>query len=212
MLQVLSTHGVGDEASIAAALEALPSDSDHRPDFLNPSFGGYSSMGMRTLADAIQAITDAGTVVVASAGNDGTCVPMYPAAFPGVVAVAAVDADDHPADFSNFGPWVRACSLGVDVESAFFEWDGKEPEEEGVDIDRFEGWATWSGTSFAAPRVVAVLARWLADNQGKKPYDAVEAVIDDPDQMRIPMMGTLVESGDHWRSVRMATRRRDPGS
>jgi subtilisin family serine protease len=46
-------------------------------------------------------------VVVASAGNDATWLTAYPAAFPDVVSVAALDADG-PADYTNHGPWVRA--------------------------------------------------------------------------------------------------------
>ena len=218
VLRVLSTFGVGDEQQIADALSELAKrDEDSRPHFVNLSFGGYSSLGMGLLTDAIEQLAEAKIVVVASAGNDATCLPMYPAAIPGVIGVAALDEHDNPAHFTNFGPWVRACTLGVDVVSTFFRrFRGQAPLEDGKDIDDFDGWARWSGTSFAAPRVVAALANELATN-GKRdaagklvdPYQAVEALIDAKENIRMPMMGTIVHPVDEtsWDWVRVATTR-----
>ena len=96
-------------------------------------------------------------VVVASAGNDGTVRPYYPAAMPGVVGVGALD-QARRAGFSNFGPWVDACASGVDVVSTFFtDFDDSAPGR-GL-VNRYRGWASWSGTSFAAPRVAAAIAQ-----------------------------------------------------
>ena len=96
---------------------------------------------------------------MASAGNDGTSQPQYPAAFDGVIAVGAV-GPDGPTPWTNYGDWVDACAPGADLNSSFFaKFDGPEPRVNTVDPDRFEGWATWSGTSFAAPVVVAAIAR-----------------------------------------------------
>ncbi len=53
-----------------------------------------------------------------------------------------------------------------------------------VDPDDFSGWASWSGTSFSAPLVVAALARHMLMTGGSG-ADAVEAVIDDPGLTRI---------------------------
>jgi subtilisin family serine protease len=128
---------------------------------------------------------------VASAGNDATCVPAYPAALPEVVGLGALD-DGRPAPFTNYGPWVRACTEGTDVVSLFYDgFNGAEPPAaDGKDLDRFEGWARWSGTSFAAPRVLAALARRVA--QKVSPQDAVGQLIDDEKQARQPMLGTVV--------------------
>jgi hypothetical protein len=129
---------------------------------------------------------------VAAAGNDGTCVPMYPAALPGVIGVGALDEDGEAAPFTNYGPWVRASTLGTDVVSMFFEdFDGKDPPVEGADPDQFQGWARWSGTSFAAPRGAAARAR--ARGEGADAAAAVAEVIGDPELPRIPMLGTVVD-------------------
>ena len=130
-------------------------------------------------------------MIVASAGNDGTCSPTYPAAFAGVVSVGGI-GPDGPSWFTNYGDWVRACAPAVDLESAFFaQWDGKNPAIDGVDRDAFTGTAVWSGTSFAAPLVIAALVREMR----RGPCSAAESVrrvIDAPHLGRLPGLGTVV--------------------
>lgn len=193
VISVLSTYGDGDETAVADTLLDLAArPDDERPHLVNLSFGGYTPVGMAVLADAIAQLRRAGSVVVASAGNDATCEPLFPAAFPGVISVGALDEDDNAAPFTNYGPWVDASTDGVDVVSIFFEgFDGAEPPTpDDVDEDEFEGWAVWSGTSFSAPRVVAALARLIQG--GTDPADAVEQLIDDPSLDRKPMLGTVI--------------------
>jgi subtilisin family serine protease len=115
------------------------------------------------LAAAIKDLVDpAKTLVVAAAGNASSCRPYWPAALPAVVAVGALDSAGR-AWFSNFGGWVDACAPGVDVRSTFYGTDGdplKDPVGDPNDglYNEFKGWAMWSGTSFAAPKVAAVIA------------------------------------------------------
>lgn len=191
-IAVLGTYGDGAESDIATTLGSLANLPDaNRPHIVNLSFGGYSPLGMAALASAVEALDAAGTVVVASAGNDGSCLPMFPACLPKVVGVGAIDDDGKPAHFTNYGPWVRACAPGVDRISIFFEgFNGAGPPENDYDPDHFQGWARWSGTSFAAPVVVAALAREIA--AGATPRDAVKSVVDGPNLTRRPMLGTVV--------------------
>ncbi|MGW1229100.1 type VII secretion-associated serine protease mycosin [Streptomyces sp. NPDC002530] len=84
-------------------------------------------------------------VVVASAGNDGAdgrSRNTYPAAFPGVLAVAASDRDEERADFSQPGGFVDVAAPGVDIVSTV----------------PGNGQCTDSGTSFSAPYVSGVVA------------------------------------------------------
>ena len=120
------------------------------------SFGGYfenddaSGLGWelkRLLGDA---------VAVGSAGNDNSCRPYFPAALPDVIGVGGLAASGR-AWFSNYGPWVDACAPAVDVVSTFF--DAFTEELDGEPLRRFDGWARWSGTSFAAPKVAALIAQ-----------------------------------------------------
>jgi subtilisin family serine protease len=99
------------------------------------------------------------TVVVCSAGNNGSVRPFWPAALPAVVGVAATGPDGTLAAFSNRGDWVDAAALGVDVVSSHVRLL---PGGEGVapgTTTRVYGAARWSGTSFAAPRIAADVAR-----------------------------------------------------
>jgi subtilase family protein len=190
VLKLLGPQGEGSESSVVAAIEAI-ADRQDPPAFLNLSFGGYVWERAPMLSAAVLRAQRRGVVVVASAGNDCTCRPSFPAAIPGVVSVGAI-GPDGPAWFSNYGDWVRACAPGMNVVSSFFaSFDGKEPPSGGRDIDNFRSWATWSGTSFAAPAVVGALVREMRLS-GCSPTEAVTHLIDAPWLGRIPGLGTVV--------------------
>jgi membrane-anchored mycosin MYCP len=99
-------------------------------------------------SDLAKAVRDAlahQVVVVAAAGNDGTdgqSRDTYPAAFPGVLAVAASDRDNERATFSQPGPFVGVAAPGVDIVSTV--------PGNGQCLD--------NGTSFSAPYVAGVAA------------------------------------------------------
>ena len=188
--QVLTTYGDGDEATIAQRIASV----DTNLDLLNLSFGGYAMEQMFALSDAVRRVRRNGTVVVASAGNDATCRPAFPAALRGVIGVGAL-GPNGPAPFTNYGPWVRACAPGVDLVSAFFRtFIGAQPPAGDIDPDDFASWAQWSGSSFAAPVVVAALAREM-QLQGCTAAAAVDTVIDGPSLFRLDDLGTVVNIG-----------------
>jgi hypothetical protein len=107
------------------------------------------------LDQALRRLAERNVKLVASAGNDGSRRPSWPAAHDTVVAVAAVDANGDPTEWSNFGTWVDACALGNEVVSDYVYADWDHPDGS---ARRFSGAAMWSGTSFAAPLVAALLA------------------------------------------------------
>ena len=190
--RVLHAQGDGDEVTIAKGIYALPKPPA-KGAILNLSFGGYVMDHPGVLASAVAEAQHRGYVVVASAGNDGTCQPSFPAAFPDVVSVGAV-GPDGPAPFTNYGSWVRACAPGVDLVSTFFQgWNGDLPASGGTDPDDFDGWACWSGTSFSAPLVAAALAREMTVNKCSA-QDAVTRLIDQPALLRIPGLGTVINA------------------
>ena len=93
------------------------------------------------LARAVQVMIGRGHVLVSAVGNDGPAAPpLFPAAYPGVIGVSAVDAHDHVLPESGSGPQVAFCALGL-VGS---------------------GRRALRGTSFAAP-IVARRAAMLLD-------------------------------------------------
>ena len=189
VIKVFEIEGDVDVAKIAWCLDQLVANDKT---LINLSFGGYAPSEMFTLRGAIRNVQAKGAVVVASAGNDGTWRRAYPACLPGVIGVGAL-GPFGPALFTNYGPWVRACAPGTEIVSSFFQiWDGPLPgPSTKIDPDRFRGWARWSGTSFAAPVVVAALAREMTTT-GCTANQAVERVIDAPGLLRIPGLGTVI--------------------
>lgn len=85
-------------------------------DVINMSFGGGAGFNLE--ASAIQAANAAGIVLIASAGNEATQQPSFPAAYDTVLAVGATDINDNPASFTNVGGWVDVTGPGVDVPAA----------------------------------------------------------------------------------------------
>jgi hypothetical protein len=189
VVRVLHGEGDGDELAIANAILSLAGQVD----VLNLSFSGYTLDHPLALAHAVRQVQTSGAIVVASAGNDATCQPTFPASLPGVVSVGAI-GPNGPAPFTNYGPWIRACAPGVDLISSFFDgFNGIEQAPPGgVDPDAFFGWARWSGTSFAAPIVSGALARLM--ERGATGAEAVARLIDAPHLMRIPNLGTVVNA------------------
>ena len=73
----------------------------------------------QSLNDAVQDAWNAGVVIVAGAGNDGTTAPFYPAAFDNVISVAAFDEDHRRPSFSNYGSWVDISAPGNVIMSTY---------------------------------------------------------------------------------------------
>ena len=172
-------------------------EGGHPIDILSLSMGYYHETPQDlqfdpTMYAILQRLIATGTVVVCSAGNDGTARPMFPAAFAPwldgngpvpqpaegvpVISVGALNPNlSTDALFSNAGPWVRAYAPGALLMSTLpvtFQ-GGLEPTNrleayqrvrETVDPDDFSGgFATWSGTSFAAPLMAGRIAAQLCD-------------------------------------------------
>ena len=127
--------GVGSAADIAAGIRWAV---DHGAHILNMSLGGYGDTFVER--DAVAYAVSKGVVVVAAMGNDNTDQPSFPASYPGVIAVGAVDQSNHRAVFSNFGPHISVVAPGVDIYSTV--WN--------------DGFDTKSGTSMASPHVAGV--------------------------------------------------------
>ncbi|MFG3348451.1 type VII secretion-associated serine protease mycosin [Streptomyces sp. NPDC048018] len=116
-----------------------------------------------SLGKAVAQAIDAGAVVVASAGNDGMDGKLkntYPAAFPGVLAVASSDRNNERAAFSQSGTFVGVAAPGVDIVSTV--------PGGGQCVD--------NGTSFSAPYVAGVAALLKAKYPEWKPAQIVTRI------------------------------------
>jgi serine protease len=95
-------------------IRALRWAVEHHLDVVNCSFGGDDPS--RLEEEAYQAARDANVLVIAAVGNDATHV-RYPAAYPSVVGVSAVDRAGNHGSFANRGAEVDLVAPGVDVMS-----------------------------------------------------------------------------------------------
>lgn len=121
--------------------------ADQGADVINLSLGG--DFDDPFLEDACKYAFERGVVLVASAGNDAGSV-LYPAAYDSyVLAVAATDYNDDPADFSNFGPQVDVAAPGVYILGPAPQWFVGEASLPYLFV---------SGTSQAAPHVSGLAA------------------------------------------------------
>ncbi|NBC22689.1 MAG: S8 family serine peptidase [Gammaproteobacteria bacterium] len=122
-----------------------------RADIINLSLGSdfFSEAEQAT----IEAVRAEGVIVVASAGNDASNVPSYPASYDGVVSVSATTISGTHASYSNFGPAVDVAAPGGGggdgVLSTLAQGTGN-------DLEFGAGFLV--GTSMAAPHVSGVIA------------------------------------------------------
>jgi subtilisin family serine protease len=110
---------------------------------VNVSLVGARNAALEAL---VRTVIDHGVLIVAAVGNDGPAAPpLYPASFPGVVGVTAVDSHRRALLEAARGPQVMFAAWGSDLLAA----------------DIAGGYAPVRGTSFAAPVVAALLASLL---------------------------------------------------
>lgn len=141
-LKALSNAGSGTHAWIAKAIIWA---TDNGANIINLSIGGpYSS---KTLQDAVSYASRHGVLLVAAAGNESSNVPVYPAAYEPVLAVAGTARDRQRASFSNWGDHISVAAPSTNIV-----------------VTHGGSHKTGSGTSFAAPQVAGVAALVLSRN------------------------------------------------
>ncbi|QIN80177.1 S8 family serine peptidase [Rubrobacter marinus] len=144
--KALTSEEGGFDSDIA---EGIIWSADNGAKVINLSFGGPEPA--RILKQAIGYAHRKGAVVVAAAGNAGERDREYPAAYSRTIAVAATDERDRRAPFSSSGRYVDVAAPGVDVLSTV-------PG----------GYASYSGTSMAAPHVAALAGLLAGEGQSKR--------------------------------------------
>ncbi|NEW05222.1 peptidase S8 [Paenibacillus sp. SYP-B3998] len=154
-VKVLDQTGAGSTYSVA---QGIIWAADHGAKVMNLSLGNYADSGF--LHDAIKYAFDKDVAIIAASGNDNTERPGYPAAYSEVFAVAATDADNKKAPFSNFGDYIDVAAPGVSIASTY-------PNNQ---------YAALSGTSMASPHVTALAALIRSTNPSLKNTEVYEII------------------------------------
>lgn len=129
----------GDTLGVIDALRWMARE---RVPVINLSLVGPDNAALKR---TVEALTSRGFLLIAAAGNDGPAAPpRYPAAYPAVIAVGAIDARRRPLPESASGMHLDFCADGVAARDA-------------------------RGTSFAAPIVAHALARHVAESSAVMP-------------------------------------------
>lgn len=139
-LYVADVYGGNRAAGSASAIvKALGWLAGHRPQVINISLVGPAN---KLLARAIRIVQSRGIEVVAAVGNDGPAAPpQYPASYPGVLAITAVDAHGRALPEAGKAEHLDFAAPGADMAAAL----------------PGQGYARVRGTSFAAPLAAARL-------------------------------------------------------
>jgi hypothetical protein len=187
-IEVLDANGVGNAFDLARGiLMAL----DQGATVINMSLGTYSDSAV--VRQAVELALSQGVMVVAAAGNEGVQGLTYPAAYPGVIAVSAVDARGEHAEYANTDPNVDIAAPGVGIYAA---WED-------------DALVSFSGTSAAAPFVAGTLAMLLGGDAAVGTDEALDLIRDYANDNGAP--GPDAEYGAGTLNVGRILQRDQPG-
>jgi len=173
---ILCWTGICEDWDTAEAISYAAAEGYH---VINMSFGGPDDPQL--MQDAVNQALGAGLVLVSSAGNEYSFnEPSYPAAYNGVIAVAATDHYDNLASFSNFGNWVEVAAPGVNIFSTY-------PGAGCLGDPDCYNWL--SGTSMASPMVAGAAALVYGSIGGDDPIRSPE--------LRDNVINAILNNADH---------------
>ena len=144
-VKVVTANGAGANTWIANGIANAVSLGAN---VINLSLGGLERS--QTIELAIKQAYARGIVVIAASGNDGSSLPLYPAAFPEVIAVGATNQRGERASFSSYGTHLAVAAPGEAIP-------GSLPNN---------SYASWNGTSMASPHVAGLAGLILSRNAG----------------------------------------------
>src|SRR3954469_18507263 len=159
-VRVSDAHGYIADAALARGIDWSVA---HGASVINISL--YQPESNSLLKAAVARAVSKNVVIVAMAGDFASTFKMYPAAYPGVVSVAAPTS-------TGLGPWGR----WVDVSAT--------PKAMAANLGN--GYATVSGSAFAAPQVSGLAALLRAEH---------------PEYTAAQVVARLISSASHGRTA-----------
>ena len=121
--------------SIDNGYDGIVYAADHGANVINCSWGSVGSSSSFDQDIINYAAINKDVLVVCAAGNNGLDTQHFPSSYDNVISVAATDASDVKAGFSNYNYTVDVCAPGVNILSTLFN----------------DTYASWDGTSMASP-------------------------------------------------------------
>lgn len=151
--------GQASGGAVDAVVDAFAWMSRERVPVINVSLVGPAN---RILEGVVRAVAARGHLIVAAVGNDGPgAPPLYPAAYPAVIGVTAVDARNRVLVEACRGSHVAFAAPGSDMSAATLE----------------QSFAVVRGTSFAAPIVAGLLAAHVTDPDSEQASSAIALLV-----------------------------------
>lgn len=170
-IQALDDDGYGDTLSVGRAIYYA---TQQGADVISLSLG--SDLSDDFVREAVQDALSAGVVVVAASGNDGCDCMVYPANYPEVVAVGALNSSSQPASFSSFGDNLDILAPGTDITSATWQ--------SGNQTSAYTSGN--NGTSFATPMVGGMLTRLKSSRPEATPAQLLAALTESVNRSGLP--------------------------
>jgi hypothetical protein len=136
---------------ISKVVQAIDDAVSRNVDIINMSLG--TAFSSSSLNQAVQRAVNANIIVLASAGNSGSAIYEYPAAFDGVISVASVNYDGQKSGFNTRNEKVAIFAPGEN-----YPLPSPISENNIVRVD---------GTSFSCPFAAGVLSLYIQDKRIK---------------------------------------------
>ncbi len=166
-IRISDDSGKADSFAMAAGILAAV---DAGADLINISMG--TSTDNPLIGEAVLYARNHNALIVASSGNSEQSDATYPAAYPSVISVGAVDARGEHLDFSNYGKYLSVTAPGYAVNAA---WPGNK-------------YTRISGTSASAPIVTGAIAATMSHGGSSRmsATQAADMVMKHSDEAGIP--------------------------
>lgn len=169
-IQALDDDSYGDTLSVGRAIYYAVNQG---ADVISISLG--SDQPDDYIREAVQAALAKGIVVVAASGNDGCDCMVYPAHYPEVLAVGALNTSNQPASFSSWGDNLDVLAPGTQLTSS--TWSNTNQSSAYV--------SGINGTSFATPMVGGMLTRLLSQQPSVTPQQLVAALSENTNRLTL---------------------------
>ena len=155
-VKVLGDNGSGQDSGIIAGMEWAV---EQGAQIVNMSLGGYDTPEIEPLEEAVNQLSEKGTLFVIAAGNSGPNATTVgsPGTADAALTVGAVDDDNRIAEFSSRGP-TKAGTLKPDLTAPGVGIVAARHSDGRIGPPVADGYTSLDGTSMATPHVAGAAA------------------------------------------------------